>query len=90
MMVNESTYTKRHKPIIPNHAIYNPGKKKKRAEGQLLYPLLILFVPFRKMDKGETPEDAFERHVMSNHQVGAHHKQLQLVMQASSKQNTHN
>ena len=81
------TFSSRNKPIIPNHAIYDPEKDGQKDS--YYYSLLLLFVPFRNedelMSEGETPEEAFERQVSTNTRLGSHHEQLQLILQAQGK-----
>ncbi len=83
----KQTLSSRNKPIIPNHAIYDPENEGQKDS--YYYSLLLLFVPLMNedelMSEGETPEEAFERQVSTNTRLGNHHEQLQLNLQAQGK-----
>ena len=68
----------RIKSILINHIVYNSAKEEQREK--YYYSLLLLFVPFRNESKlvpqGETPETAFNRHIMSNVAMQDYHKKL--------------
>ena len=78
----ERNYKKLKKPRLPNHKIFDPTKENERKD--YYYSLLLLFVPFREeqslLQDGVKAEEAFARHLPSNHNCVVYHEKLQKIL----------
>ena len=83
----ERNYKKLKKPRLPNHKIFDPTKENEREN--FYYSLLLLFVPFREehslLQDGEMAEEAFARHLPSNHNCVVYHEKLQKIFASRSR-----
>ena len=78
----ERNYKKLKKPRLPNHKIFDPTKENECKD--YYYSLLLLFVPFREeqslLQDGVKVEEAFARHLPSNHNCVVYHEKLQKIL----------